>query len=210
MRLLILLLTLGGVIIFAIQNREPVVLVFFGSSTALNLPVAGWIILFMAAGLITSLVVQLLNFQRGSPPNQRSSNAAPRRPAPPPPRQTNLEEPDQAQSYTATSASDWEQRQDDWNIEEPPQSTVLKDFERRIAEDERSIEQQTKPQPQSGSVYAYRYPKTEDAGVKATPDKQDNSASQTNKDNVYDADYRVVTPPYRDATPPAEDEEDWV
>ena len=222
MRLLILLLSLGGVIIFAIQNREPVALVFFGSPIALNLPVAGWMILSMVAGIVTSLVIQLLNFQRGYPPNQRSStNFAPRQPTPPPPKQTNREEPYQAQSFTATTpASDWEsQRQDDWNLEEPPQSTVLKDFERRLAEDERSVEQQPKPQTssQSGSVYSYGYRKAEDEVKKTAPDKRDDSVqtdqptSQTDKDKVYDADYRVVTPPYRqNVTPPSEDEEDWV
>ncbi|KJH71858.1 hypothetical protein [Aliterella atlantica] len=204
MRIILLLVILGGLTLLLVQNWSPVLpLVFLGVTTP-ALPLAVWILFSLAAGASTSLAIasllQLTNFF--SQPKSSSQ-----RQVQPPPR---TQSPPKQASYTATSTvppktspppsdpaiDDWqESSNEDWDFEEddkqsPPQDRV---------QDSRNYEKSSEPKSgyQTGSVYSYNYREPSDSGVGRT-------------ESVYDADYRVLTPPYREPEKVQEqEEEDW-
>ena len=61
-RLFILTLVLVVSLVFVIQNQQPLALVFFGFEIPFQLPLSLWILLFIAAGAVSSFCMQLLNF----------------------------------------------------------------------------------------------------------------------------------------------------
>jgi hypothetical protein len=68
LKLLIILFVLGGLSLFYLQNREPLSLKLLCSDVGSvclyqtpPLPVAAWILLFLGAGVFTSLLLQILN-----------------------------------------------------------------------------------------------------------------------------------------------------
>lgn len=204
MRIILLLVILGGLTLLLVQNWSPVLpLVFLGVATP-ALPLAVWILFSLAAGASTSLAIasllQLTTFL--SQPKSSSQ-----RQVPPPPR---TQAPPKQAPYTTTSTvppktapppsdpvvDDWQESgNEDWDFEEednqsPPQDRV---------QDSRSYEKSSEPKSssQTGSVYSYSYREPSDSGVGRT-------------ESVYDADYRVLTPPYREPEKVQEqEEEDW-
>ena len=241
MKLLILLLIVGGLVILTVQNLEPVTLVFFGSIT-MSLPIAGWVLLFGAGGILTSLLIQFLNYlQRGrSTPRASAYRSFVPEPEPSPREYRPPEKEPPATTSTGATLSDWENQptdwegktkdKEEWNIEEPPpRSAVLRDFERRLRQDKPEFEESQSPaqsptredsdgtptQTQSG-VYSYGYLGAEDTGMRQSKtDEQDfDESDEDQSKSVYDANYRIITPPYRKdkdrpLEPEAEDE-DWV
>lgn len=199
MRLILLLVVVIGLGVFAWQNWQPVLeLNFLGGKTQ-TLPLAVWILGAIASGFFTSIIVQLLNnlSVASQQPNIKEPVSKQSRPNPQPP-----ENPAGNQSsYADTSEDDidddvfdWEeepssksQTESDWEDEEEPkpQDTVKSNIY--------EVRQQPKTATQSGSVYSYSYRESKDSGVGKT-------------DRVYDADYRVITPPYK---PPVEQQDDW-
>ncbi len=212
-RLLILMLMLGGAIVFVVQNQELVSLVFFGRDQTLQLPIAVWILLFSAAGALTSLFLQFLNFQRRATPKRRYA-PEPEPYSPRPHRQETTQERDRPSDArqapipkpapTPAAESDWETtgEKGDWNTEE---STAKgENFDRSLKEDESKtfeVQQEPKTASRSGSVYSYGYREPKDKGVGKT-------------EQVYDANYRVITPPYRQnaeqQTDEDESDQDWI
>ena len=71
MRIVLLVLVVGGLTLFAFSNLSPVVsLVFLGTQT-LALPLAAWMGIAIAAGALTSFFLQLLSYlQRGYSTNR--------------------------------------------------------------------------------------------------------------------------------------------
>lgn len=201
MRIILLLVILGGLTLLLVQNWSPALpLVFLGVATP-PLPLAVWILISLAAGASTSLAIasllQLTNYV-GQPKssNQRQAQTPPKTAAytasgttpktPPPPPQSDR------------TVDDWQESADeDWDFEEnvdeqksPPQENV---------QDSRSYEVSSEPKSsyRTGSVYSYSYREPSDSGVGRT-------------ESVYDADYRVLTPPYREPEKVQEqEEEDW-
>lgn len=199
MRIILLLVILGGLTLLLVQNWSPVLpLVFLGVATP-ALPLAVWILISLAAGASTSwaiaFLLQLTNyFSQPKSSNQRQAQTPPKT-APytassAPPRTPPPQESDRV-------VDDWEESADeDWNFEEnvdeqqsPPPENV---------QDSRSYEVSSEPKSsyRTGSVYSYSYREPSDSGGGRT-------------ESVYDADYRVLTPPYREPEKVQEQEEDW-
>lgn len=189
------------------QNWSPVLpLVFLGIKTQ-ALPLAILILLSLTAGALTSLLItglfklsnyfaaqQLRHRGRDSEATRRSSSsqnyAAPSSPRPPQSSTTN--------STPSDASSDWdtEPKDDDWDFDEEADNerkSSSQDGVRDSTNYER--QQQPKSSSQSGSVYSYGYREPSNSGVGKT-------------ESVYDADYRVIKPPYRE-TDKAKEDEDW-
>jgi len=242
MRIVLLVLVVGGLTLFAFSNLSPVVsLVFLGTQT-LALPLAAWMGIAIAAGALTSFFLQLLSYlQRGystnrgyatqsfeqpeeAPPQSRSfRRESPATPEPEPERRYSPPPPETPTNSSASDGSDWEERNtEDWDFDEeaaapssrsrefdrdsqgdsydsPPRATPQDNPNPPTAESDRTsyeLRQEPKTRNQSGTVYSYSYKKSSESGVGQT-------------DVVYDANYRVITPPNQSTAKPEEDDEDW-
>lgn len=230
MRIVLLLIIALGLGVLALSNWSPALaLVFLGMQTP-ALPLAVWVGGAIAAGALTSFFFQFLSYlQRGySAPRVTRPRSAPSpagwtRPDPPEPAtQSDVEaETDFTPPKTPTDsvASDWEESSEgDWNFtpeeestsqgweqqefrREPPQEPAR--TEPRDREQRRESKPKSPSQSRSSSTYSYGYREPKDSGVGKT-------------EVVYDANYRVITPPYRNLEEPetrdrAEEaeEEDW-
>ena len=236
-RLFLLLVVLGGLTLLLLQNWSPVLpLVFLGLQTQ-ALPLAVWILLSIAAGAITSLFITSLfkvaNLFSRSSSNKNKKVAASPRPRPP---RTSTQRSEPIYTSPTTSrpspppvsipsdaADDWgsnSSSNDDWGFEEDTEKTrndnFVDDVNSRSYEvgsepkdnirDSRSYEVSSEPKSsdaaggslgdhRTGSVYSYSYRESSNSGVGKT-------------ESVYDADYRVITPPYRQPDT-VEDDDDW-
>ncbi len=223
LRLILLVAIMGGLALLLAQNWSPILpLVFLGVQTK-SLPLAMWILFSTAAGAATSLVISGL-FQLSSylAVPQRSTPAASksRRTTAKSDRSTREKSTDSYSSYTspppsATQTSsqpnpddDWDTNDnEDWDFEEKPDTTRSQNTEVR---DSKSYERRQEPTDsfRAGSSYSYSYREPKNSGVGKT-------------ESIYDADYRVIIPPYQpssddftDKDNPTDkknqaDEEDW-
>jgi hypothetical protein len=261
MRLVIFLLVLGVGIVFFVQNQQPVTLVFLGNLASARLSIALWVLLFIAAGAITSIFWQILSsFQKPSvSQNFQAERSRPYSPPPPPrtPQISSDYRPPQdisrspQQTPVSSAKSDWEARNskeewDDWEVEKPAPEPIresvrepvresirdsVREFatrepspvsenrtdnvENKLEEDKSTVfevEQKPKTSTRTGSVYSYVYREPRERPEK---EKDTDKPKQENKsDRVYDADYRVIRPPYRETldqqTRQDEEEEDWI
>jgi hypothetical protein len=217
-RLILLVAVLGGLTLLLVQNWSPVLsLVFLGMGTQ-SLPLAMWILFSTATGAFTSVLISAL-FKLSSyfggqqrQTSSKSGTASPRaraarreEPTPPPfsppPRASRTE-------YAASDASeefdDWETNNntdDDWNLDEKPTQGSTPNPKTQPFQDSQTYERQQEPKSgsQSGSVYSYSY-----------REPKNTAAGKT--ESVYDADYRVIIPPYQSpANNQADnsDDDDW-
>ncbi|PMB43812.1 hypothetical protein CEN47_00070 [Fischerella thermalis CCMEE 5319] len=199
-RLILLVATMGGLALLLVQNWSPILpLVFFGMQSQ-PLPLAIWILFSIAAGAATSLLISGLF--------QLSYLAGPQRPKPfaSKSRRTSVSgsrssQEKYADSYTSPPPSaaktssqsnpddDWDiDNSESWDFEEKSDATKAQDTEIR---DSKSYERRQEPTDsfRSGSSYSYSYREPRNSGVGKT-------------ESVYDADYRVIIPPYQ---PPSDD-----
>lgn len=126
----------------------------------------------------------------------------------------------EVQATTGEAEDDWSQptrrrnpsSEDDWGDEGETLGSEAAEWGNLEAGDrsaqvsgrrEYELKQQPKTESWSGSIYSYGYRDPSDSGVGRT-------------ESVYDADYRVITPPYQAPPPPpegnqsqGEDDEDW-
>lgn len=136
MRWFISLLILASGAIFFFQNQQPITLFFLGNSAktalfTLTFPLGLWVILFVVAGILTSLFIQglaaisrpIVQAAPTAPRRNRSRPTPPPRSPEPPPRQpepkTRIQEP-------VTPQWDWDNpipEADDW--EEEPRTEPL-------------------------------------------------------------------------------------
>ncbi|HEY9638482.1 MAG TPA: hypothetical protein V6D14_34175 [Coleofasciculaceae cyanobacterium] len=222
MRIVMLLLVVGGLTLFALSNLSPTLsLVFLGMKTP-ALPIAGWIGIAIAAGAITSFFLQLLSYlQSGYSPGSSQSFEEPddipprsryaarresRRPPEPEP-QIPYTPPPPSETPRDRTQSDWEESNDEnWDFDEEPvtSKSSQEDFNRQpprsTPQTERTsfeAKQEPKTGSQTGSVYSYSYRER---------DKKESGIGQT--DQVYDANYRVIAPPHQ-KPPEPEDDDDW-
>jgi hypothetical protein len=196
-RLILLVAVLGGLTLLLVQNWSPALpLIFLGIRTQ-ALPLAIWILFSTAAGGFTSLFVtslfKLSNYL-GSQSTKTSSNSrftSPRK-------QSRVEEsttrtgtvppPTGVKTESSRNPSDdWDMdsSNDDWDFDEErsvKSTTSPKNTER-------TYEQKQEPTSgnKSGSSYSYSYREPKNSGVGKT-------------ESVYDADYRVIVPPYQSPT----------
>ncbi|HYW20711.1 MAG TPA: LapA family protein [Nodularia sp. (in: cyanobacteria)] len=217
-RLILLVAVLGIVTLLLVQNWSPVLsLVFLGVRT-LPLPLAMWILFSTAAGAFTSLLITALvkvSNYFGEPQGQRpykSAGTSPRtkatsgeEPQPPPYRPSPAAS--KTESATSNEFDDWEtndRRNDDWNFDEHQAEPPTPSPQTPPVRDSQTYERQQEPQSrsQSGSVYSYNYRDPKNTAVGKT-------------ESVYDADYRVIIPPYEPSTnkqvdePANDDDDDW-
>jgi len=220
-RLILLLVVLGSLTLLLVQNWSPVLpLVFLGMSTQ-ALPLAVWILLSVAAGAFTSLVItgffKMSNYFARSPRKRGKVETPPPRSSvqsPPPRSNAQSSETQYTAARTSPPAPDsnlnddfneWGSGStsgDDWDFEEETDKAPNVSA-RNTARDYTNYEVSGEPKSssRSGSVYSYSY-----------RDPSNSSVGKT--ESVYDADYRVLTPPYQVKNPAQnkakdEDEDDW-
>lgn len=198
MRIALLLVVLGGLTLLLGQNWSPVLpLVFLGAKTQ-ALPLAIWILLSIAAGAITSLLItglfKLANYF--TPPLKRRP-ASPRRNAQKsqaryttggrPPIKPDPKTPSNtADDWSSNSTTD----DDDWGFEGDTKKT-----------------RDSTPNDVKGTYESSQPKSNYQAGAYSYSDKELTNSSVGKTEAVYDADYRVLTPPYRQPDT-AEDDQD--
>lgn len=180
----------------------PVSLVFLGMRTQ-ALPLAIWILLSIAAGAFTSLLItgffnlsnllasqQWRRKQRDVEAASSSSSTQGYKAA----SSANRSQSSNSNS-NETNAADWDTNatdDDDWDFESEVRNSSPEDD---VKNTDYERQQQPKIGYQSGSVYSYSYREPKNSAVGKT-------------ESVYDADYRVIAPPYRQTDTPKNDE-DW-
>jgi len=213
-------LTLWGIIIvagmiFYLQNRSPEVsLIIFGSQT-IALPVALWLIISAMAGLITSMLLQLLFGVYSRQSRQQWEDDEdfdfPEQPDEPNDRfaSSDKQEANSVPRATQTLQQDWQsppQREDwndldddDWNIEEPPRRDSNPSPNRNNNIDE--VQNPPDKTSNQGSVYSYRYREArreyyDSEEIEEDEEENDNDEEEPNESpKVYEANYRVIRPP---------------
>ncbi|WP_072926063.1 hypothetical protein [Microcystis aeruginosa] len=195
-------IAVGGLLIW--QNLGVITLVFFGGIMTVKLPLAVWVLLFTLAGIISGLILQFLySFGRPLAAPKASPRIANNPTVPPPsPRPTYIQD-----TTPSARGNDWERDSgDDWNFDAPPEKpTTIQDreeFPPRVADGKKAnFVKPPEDSSQTGSVYSYSY----------------RTAKQTRgekADQVYDVNYRIITPPAQDENQEREvnkgDEEDWI
>ncbi|CAO5008841.1 Lipopolysaccharide assembly protein A domain-containing protein [Microcystis aeruginosa] len=211
-------IAVGGLLIW--QNLAVITLVFFGGIMTVKLPLAVWVLLFTLAGIISGLTLQFLySFGRPVAAPKASPRIANNPTVPPPsPRPTYIQDSAPSPPLRRSSgqaSNDWERDSgDDWNFDTPPlrrssgqaeKPTTIQDreeFSPRVADGERvDFVKPPSDSSRTGSVYSYSY----------------RTAKQTRgekADQVYDVNYRIITPPAQDQNQDREvnkgDEEEWI
>ena len=201
-RITLLLVVLGGLTLLLAQNWLPgLQLVFMGVKTQ-PLPLALWILISLAAGANTSLFItslfKLSNYFAHSAELGRKiagaksaqTTAAPQPAASRDRSNTNSTDSEAADDWGSNSTDD-----DDWDFEEDTDKT--QNSTQNTVKDSTTYEVNTNPKSgsRSGSVYSYNYREPRNSGVGKT-------------ESVYDAEYRVITPPYKQ-TDTNQDKDDW-
>ncbi|WP_334310372.1 hypothetical protein [Microcystis aeruginosa] len=208
-------IAVGGLLIW--QNLTVITLVFFGGIMTVKLPLGVWVLLFTLAGIISGLTLQFL-YSFGRP--LAAPKASPRiannpTVSPPSPRPTYIQDSAPSPPLRRSSgqaSNDWERDSgDDWNFDTPPlrrssgqaeKPTIIQDreeFPTRVADEEKvDFVKPPSDSSQTGSVYSYSY----------------RTAKQTRgekADQVYDVNYRIITPPAEDQNEVNKgDEEEWI
>ncbi len=221
MGLIVLALMLIATVVSLLQNQQPIALYFLGTDTntalfSLQLPLGIWIVLFTVAGIITSLLIQFLMRSPASLSSKPPRNRRPRTPEPP---ETPYSRPEPQKSDWDTSPPpEWEnsveEEEDEWDIEEPPTENTIPRQPAGVEDIRSEFEVQKPPKAVSkeGSVYSYTYRELSDRisfepSEKPPQPKKKSPSSQPSGD-VYDAKYRIITPPYRPSQEPNDEEED--
>lgn len=182
----LLLISLVAMVIFMLQNRQLITIFILNRPLNLALPLGIWVIIFILAGLLTSIIIQWLNPVQVIPvadnnyygKNLNSSN------------NNDLEDEEETQ----------------WNIEEPPiEKTTIRDtfreenFRRSQREQEFKAEENSDSEPRKSNV--------QQSNIESkTPPR---SVPRNRKNGVYDANYRVINPPYNPPSEPSYNDEDF-
>ncbi len=194
-KLLIISVFIGSLVIFFLQNTQVVPLILFGSTIA-NLPVGILILGSVFSGLLTSFILQLFNQGKTQVSPQFS------------PEQTNRNTPNYSRSPRQSErSSPREERREErniknyqeQNIKDSPKTQIQDNINKPISDTETLETKQDTVK--KDTVYSYSYRKQKDKGVNKT-------------DDVYDANYRVIVPPYQSnqeqSLEDKNEDEDWV
>lgn len=195
-RLFLLLVVLGCLTLLLMQNWSPVLPLRFLGVQSQPLPLAVWILFAVVAGAITALFItacfKVSNLFASSDPQRRKQVKAS------PKRTTRTEAPRSSQANYTTSTdqsknstssdNEWESNSsNDWNFEEDAQDTIKnpKTEPKVTVRDYTNSEANTETYSSDRSTsYSYSSRDPSNSGVGKT-------------ESVYDADYRVLTPPHR-------------
>ena len=226
------LILLGICVLFVVQNLQPISLVFFGGNPV-TLPLSIWIVLFTGAGLISSLIIQTLNKVISSSSisdnvPQQPSGYSPPSPSPPPPppsptttlKNIKLEEKPSLENYSLEKISsrsedvnidkinnlgadrELDKSERDWSEQKEIRENKQETIESNQEDANFEVEQNPQTKSRSASLYSYK------PGERTQIQRRLKPKSKP-KDEVYDADYRVITPPYRDKNQPKNEDEEW-
>lgn len=185
-RLIILVTTILGLIIILVQNfGRSLPLVFLGMQSQ-SLPLGLWVLLSIIAGVFTSLVItRLLKFATNL--NLQEQQSIPK--SPPTTAQRVKQNTPPPSSPPQTPASQFND-QDDWNTNQDQDDW----------DDGENYESVPKTSPTSNSrtssVYSYSSQEPKNTAVGKT-------------EAIYDADYRVIIPPYKEPIKDQADDDDW-
>lgn len=224
-KLLLILLILVVLSLLYVQNQEPLSLRLFCADLnqfclyqTPQLPLAVWLFSFTLAGVLTSFIWQLFN-RFGYPAGKTREFSEPENVSGfEPERRTRYEErrfPSEPTPQPSPSVfennnidrSDWEdsQNNNDWNIEQPPSVTINDTRTSSQKEEEKSYDKNQEPTnvQRSGSTYSYTY-----------REASDRSQEKKDESKIYDANYRMINPPYKPVEnredTKDEDDEDWI
>jgi hypothetical protein len=212
-RLTLLVAALGGLTLLLVQNLSPALPLVFLGMRSRPLPLAVLILFSTAAGAGTSLLItslfRLSNYFGGQPRQAPpKSSTTSRRTTAKANRQEEFTPPPSSKAANQTNYAaneefdDWETNSadDDWDVEEKPQEATKAQSQPDSFSDSSTYERPQKPKSgtQSGSTYSYSY-----------REPKNTAAGKT--ESVYDADYRVIIPPYQPPTKDTtnDDEDDW-
>jgi type IV secretory pathway VirB10-like protein len=235
LRIVLLVLVVGGLTLFALFNLSPVLPLVFLGSTTVALPLGTWIGIAIAAGAGTSFFLQLLSYlSRGYsprrveaveelddnqvPPRTRSFEREPEqtpepepetRYTPPPPPPPATPKPPRRDSDTL----DWEERvSKDWDFEEEPTAP-------RANQSDFDFDDSSNPQAAGTNYEVKQEPKTssQSGSVYSYTYREHGESGVGKADAIYDANYRLITPPYQPTyqqpvesdAESDEDDEDW-
>lgn len=203
-RIVLLLIVVGGLALVAFSNLSPVIsLVFLGMPTP-ALPLATWMGIAIASGVLTSFVLQFLQFLligSSTPRWEEPAEVSPKTGS----FGRNYQEPVPSRQNTppppkTSSASDWEETNaQNWDFEPRGGATFNRPQADQRSQQTAQSTEETTQQPQANTpsgVYSYGYREQEK--------KQDGVGKA---DTVYDANYRVIRPPNQPIK--SEDDDDW-
>ena len=219
--LIVLIVVIGGLALFALQNWSPSLQLTFLGLKSRPLPISIWIIGALIAGVVTYLFIyglfELSNYLFKQ--NLQSPRATSRTLQHQALSRESRDRYSQSEEISNSQSSfnlnkDSELREEDENIDDWKQETPrisnswdssrkeqdIEDRQKSVSQDSteknHEVEQEPKTESCSGSVYSYGYREPSGSGV-----------SQT--ESVYDADYRVITPqPPQDQSTPTRQKED--
>ncbi|MFB2937235.1 lipopolysaccharide assembly LapA domain-containing protein [Aerosakkonemataceae cyanobacterium BLCC-F154] len=185
---------------FALQNSTPLKLVFLGMTTQ-SLPLGFWILAAVVAGVLTALAVAWLLHIINTWGNAKLQSRIRQLEAEKASYQSQSRESTssyQSYSYSAASSSagsagsasstvnsneEWEEEEDD-ELEDSSYDRSSSNMPSDESDRNYEVKQEPTSSYHSGSVYSYSYKNPSDSAVGKT-------------ESVYDAEYRVITPPYR-------------
>jgi uncharacterized integral membrane protein len=196
MQVVIFLILLVCLSIFWLQNPQNIVITFLGTPSPWQMSLATWMLIFAVGGAMTSFLIQLLAKGRST----TKSNRQKQRPK------------KQETSSRDFKELDWENTEDsEWEIETPPKTPSIP-LERpsEPLNSSPEIPPPTQPLPRQPSVYSYIPPQ-----VSEPKQKEPKPKPETKDQDIYDANYRVITPPLTKPSKIEEsqnenNEEDWI
>lgn len=213
-RLILLLAVIVIPTILLVQNWSPVLsLVFLGMKTR-PLPLAVWIVFSISTGALTSWLIATLHQLSNSLGSQTQPTPSPRSYRAPRTKYTRQEAkfntsnapktPKRQDSKTQFVEDDWDKGiSEDWDFDEfADNQNAPRDQNqpRQRPQDYERPQQSTKSanSNQSDSVYSYSSREPKNTGVGKT-------------ESIYDADYRVIIPPYQPSpkNQQTDDDDDW-
>lgn len=213
-KLVCLLIILSLVAILLGQNRELLSLKLFcpdvTSQSCLYrtpaLPLAAWIGLFTIAGIISSLLWQFLN-QLATPSQKDRERTQVKSQSKP---EVNYSRPQTAARSSTIPTSDWEEsKSEDWEgnfAETRSRSERESQLKQDIFELDSKVDRVRDKTPNvssTDSTYSYKF-------REAKPKKKEEVSPDTRTDEVYDVNYRTVSPPSTKKSDPIQDDEEWI
>ncbi len=210
-RLILLVGIVLVLILLLVQNFSPALPLVFLGVRSQSLPLAMWILLSVVAGGITSLLVSSLNelannLGESSKQNKQSKQSHSQSTVSSSSRTSSSRQPEttfgstsspesqEKSEYRSNAEDDWNlEASEDWEFEQQPKPNFRPQEEPRdkpVSSKSRNYDREQQPtrSNKSGSSYSISYREPKNSGVGKT-------------ESVYDADYRVLVPPYQSPSP---------
>ncbi len=195
--LILLLLIAGGFVAFALQNLAPVSLVVLGVKT-LALPLSVWVLSFLAAGALTTLILSGFFSMSKNAAVRKSAQRETKTPSPWAGAQgSKPKSAATASGKSASGAQDGWERSKDWDDWAEPQSGSAASRSPDRSPDRSPVRDDIRDRrPDAGRPNSRQTP-LEQTGFSRSSNPEPRKSKE-----VYDAEYRVLIPPYN-STPPA-------